>query len=87
MIPGPLAEEGDVVIAGLGLDTEEGRQIVLGLRERHPDTPLCSSACPTDARWGTGPLWECETVVFPWITRKVHEAVARAVAIRQPHPV
>ena len=75
------AEDADVIIAGLGVNYAEGRRIVRGLREQHPDTPVVVLAWRTDVLRDDGLLDGCETVVFPWTTHKVREAVERALGV------
>ena len=79
------AEDADVIIAGLGVNYPEGRRIVEGLRAQHPDTPVVVLVWRADLNNSVDVLDGCETVVFPWTTRKVSAAVDRALG-RAPIP-
>lgn len=68
------ADDVDVVVAALGLG-EEGRPIVLGLRERYPSLPVIVFAWRSDVLAGRADIEGCEVVVFPWTRRKLHDAI------------
>ncbi len=72
------AEDADVVVAALGMGDDCGRPIVLGLRQRYPKLPVVILAWRADVLAGRTDIEGCETVVFPWTTRKLHEAIRRA---------
>lgn len=74
------AEDADVVVAALGLAESEGREIVAGLRQRYPDLPVIVLAWRSDVGAGRADIEGCEVVVFPWTTRKLHDAIGRATA-------
>jgi DNA-binding response OmpR family regulator len=47
--PCAAVEGADVVVTALGLDREDGREVLRGLRTRYPSTPLVVEATVADA--------------------------------------
>jgi hypothetical protein len=75
----PFGTDFDVVVAGLGLDTGEGRDIVTNLKTAYPGAHLVVQAWPADLERHRDLLEGCRVIVFPWTTQKfcaaVHEAI------------
>ncbi len=80
--PCPKAADADVVVTGLGLDTEYGRSILRGLRASYPDTPLVVPVWPADTRRHAELLEGCRLVPFPWTMSKFTAAVKDALAAK-----
>lgn len=74
-LPCPGAEDADVIVASLGLDTEEKREILCGLKALHPGRPLVVLAWQADVdRYGEF-LDGCRVITFPWTLSKLRAAI------------
>jgi hypothetical protein len=80
--PCAKAGEADVIVAGLGLDTETGRSILQGLRGAYPDTPIIVPVWRADTTRHADLLGGCHLVEFPWTLTKFTSAVRTALARR-----
>lgn len=77
--PCPKADEVDVIVAGLGLDTDEGREIVRGLRSHYANKSIIVPVWPADLARHADLLEGCRVVVFPWTMKKFTAAVHDAL--------
>ena len=82
----PMAGEADAIVAGLGLDTDQGRAIMRGLRDAYPDTPIVVPVWRADTTSHADLLSGCHLVVFPWTIKKFAAAVHDVVAPNMSEP-
>lgn len=80
--PCPKAAAADVVVAGLGLDTEQGCAVLRGLRATYPHTPIVVPVWRADRTRHADLLAGCRLVPFPWTMDKFRAAVEDALAAK-----
>jgi hypothetical protein len=76
-----------VVVASLGLGTDQNRQVLDGLKALHPHVPLVVLAWQADLDQYRDLLDGCHTVTFPWTLRKLRAAVQEAADRRRTDTV
>jgi hypothetical protein len=76
----PFGSDFDVVVAGLGLDTSDGRDILTNLKLAYPNAHVVVQAWPADLERHPELLDGCQVIVFPWTTQKLCAAVHSAIA-------
>lgn len=76
----PALADADVVVTSLGLDAEENRSVLHGIKTVHPHLPVVVLAWRSDVE-RYGHLMEgCHVALFPWTLRKLQRAVAEVTA-------
>jgi DNA-binding NarL/FixJ family response regulator len=84
--PCAVVEGADAVVTALGLDREDGRDVLRGLRARYPSVPLVVEATPAAALELADELADCIVVPQDAVREQVVAAVRAAVpdAAREP---
>jgi hypothetical protein len=78
--PCPWGDDFDVVVAGLGVDSHDGREILRNLKVAYPHAHIVVQAWPADLERHRELLDDCRVIRFPWTTAKLCSAVHEALA-------
>jgi hypothetical protein len=76
----PELTDADVVITSLGLDAEENRRVLHGIKTVHRDVPVVVLAWRSDVERYGDLMDGCHVALFPWTLRKLQRAVAEVTS-------